>query len=222
MGNKSRIAFNITYHPVFLKLKKVLSEIHLLLTPDREHGKVFEKVPIVGLRRAKSLNDILVRATVAPLEKKKGCCRSSRGTRCKICKHAVTTETFRTFSTQREYCIKPNNLNYCSSNVVYLFSCKACSKQYIGSTESFQSRFNNYKSAHRSFIKGNTIKQVSFHAHFEDDKHYRISDWEITLDDQTDSVDDLRRRESFWQYELKLSSLMDLMSMVWHFFDTFS
>ena len=71
MGNKSRIVFNITYHAVFLKLKKVLSEIHLLSTPDREHGKVFEKVPIVGFRRAKSLNYILVRAKVAPLEKKK-------------------------------------------------------------------------------------------------------------------------------------------------------
>ena len=33
MGNKSRIVFNITYHPVFSKLKNVLSEIHLLLTP---------------------------------------------------------------------------------------------------------------------------------------------------------------------------------------------
>ena len=29
-----------------------------------------------------------------------------------------------------------------------------------------------------------------------------MSDWEITLIDQTDSVDDLRRRHSFWQYEL--------------------
>ena len=76
MGNKSRIVFNITYHPVFSKLKNVLSEIHLLLTPDREHGKVFEKVPIIGFRRAKSLKDILVRVKVAPLEKKKGCCRS--------------------------------------------------------------------------------------------------------------------------------------------------
>ena len=35
MGNKSRIVFNITYHPVFSKLKNVLSEIRLLLTPDR-------------------------------------------------------------------------------------------------------------------------------------------------------------------------------------------
>ena len=44
------------------------------------------------------------------------------------------------------------------------------------------------------FIKGNTVKQASFHAHFEDDKHHGISDWEITLIDQTDSVNDLRRR----------------------------
>ena len=29
-----------------------------------------------------------------------------------------------------------------------------------------------------------------------------MSDWEITLIDQAESVDDLRRRESFWQYEL--------------------
>ena len=85
---------------------------------------------------------------------------------------------------------------------MYLFSCKACSKQYTGSTESFRSRFNNYKSTHRSVIKGNTVKQASFHAHFEDDKHHGISNCEITLIDQTDSADDLRRRQSFWQYEL--------------------
>ena len=83
MGNKSRVIFNITYHPVFSKLKNLLSEIHLLLTPDREHGKVFEKVPIIGFRRAKSLKDILVRAKVAPHQKKKGGCRSCGGTRCK-------------------------------------------------------------------------------------------------------------------------------------------
>ena len=29
-----------------------------------------------------------------------------------------------------------------------------------------------------------------------------MSDWESTLIDQTESVDKLRRRESFWQYEL--------------------
>ena len=190
----------MTFHPVLSKLKNGLSEIHLLLTPDREHGKVFERIPIVGFRRAKSLKDILVITKVAPLEKK-GSCRSCGGTRWEIRKHVVTTETFRSFSTQIEYCIKSNNLRCCSNNVVYLFSCKTCSKQYTGRTESFQSRFNNYKPPFRNFIKENTFKQVSFRAHFKDDKH-GMSDWEITLIDQAESTDDLRKRESFWQYQL--------------------
>ena len=54
------------------KRETMLSEIHLLLTPDREHGKVFEKVRIIGFRRAKSLKVILVRAMLSPLEKEKG------------------------------------------------------------------------------------------------------------------------------------------------------
>ena len=155
IGNKSMF-FETTHHPVFSKLKNVLSEILLLITPDREHGTIFEKAPANGFRRAKSLKDILVRAKVAPLEKKKDCVRSYGGTRCEIWKYVMITEAFRYFSTQREYCIKPVH----SSNVVYLFSCEASSKQNTSSTESFGSRFNNYKSAHRSFIKRNTIIQA--------------------------------------------------------------
>ena len=67
VGNNRRFVFNITCHPLLSKLKNVLSEIHLLLTPDREHGKVFENIPIVGPRKAKSLKDILVKAKVAPI-----------------------------------------------------------------------------------------------------------------------------------------------------------
>ena len=72
VGNNSSFVFNITYHPVLLKLKNVPSEIHLLLTRGREHGKVFKRIPTVCFRRAKRLKDILVRVKVAPLEKKKG------------------------------------------------------------------------------------------------------------------------------------------------------
>ena len=71
VGNNNRFVFNITNHPVLAKLKSLLSEINLLLTRDREHGKVFERIPVVRFRRAKSLKDIFVRAKVAPLEKKK-------------------------------------------------------------------------------------------------------------------------------------------------------
>ena len=43
---------------------------------------------------------------------------------------------------------------------------------------------------------------MSFHAQFHDEKHHDMSDWEITLIDQKDSVGNLRRGDSFWQYEL--------------------
>ena len=111
-----------------------------------------------------------------------------------------------------EYCIELDNWNCRSSNVVFLFSCKTCSKQYTGSTESFRSRFNNYKSGHRNFIKRNTVKQASFHAHFEDDKHHGTGKlpslikqivWMILGEESMNST---------------LSSLMDLMSVMWHFF----
>ena len=41
-----------------------------------------------------------------------------------------------------------------------------------------------------------------------------MSDWEITLIVQTDSVDDLRKRGSFWQYELDTFQQMDLISVM--------
>ena len=45
----------------------------------------------------------------------------------------MTTETFKSSSTKREYYINPSNLSCITNNVVYLFSCKACSTQYSGS-----------------------------------------------------------------------------------------
>ena len=53
--HKNKLVFNITYYPVFSKLKNILSKIHLLLTSDREHSKVFENIPIISFKKGKSL-----------------------------------------------------------------------------------------------------------------------------------------------------------------------
>ena len=58
--NDYQLVFNITYQQNFSNLKDTMSFLHLLLTPDQEHQKIFHKVPIIGFRRAKSLNDILL------------------------------------------------------------------------------------------------------------------------------------------------------------------
>lgn len=60
VGNKIRFVLIIAFHPVFSKLKNVLCDIQLLLTPDREHWKA----PIIVFTSTKHLMGILVKAKV--------------------------------------------------------------------------------------------------------------------------------------------------------------
>ena len=101
------------------------------------------------------------------------------------------------------YFIRKVNLNCNTSHVIYLIECKTCGKPYIGSTKTpFRARFNNYRSAQRNFEKGKKVKQESFHVHFSEEGHYGEKDWVITLTDSAENVEELRKKESFWQHEL--------------------
>ena len=51
-----------------------MEELHILLTPNEEHKKVFPDVPVVGFRNGKSLKDYLVRAKL-PKPKESGRCK---------------------------------------------------------------------------------------------------------------------------------------------------
>ena len=184
--NDLKLVFNIIYYPSFSNLKDNMSFLHLLLTPDQEHQKVFHKVPSIGFRRAKNLKDILVTAKVLPVQKNEGFCGPSKKSRCEICKHIVSIDSFKSTTTQRIYFIRPPGLTYSSENVVYLFTCKTCSKQ------DFPPRFNKYKCAHRNFLKRKKVKQESFEAHFAEVNHNGKDDWEVRLINQTDNVEDLR------------------------------
>ena len=112
-----------------------MSFLHLLLTPDQEHQQVSHKVPIIGFGRAKSLKDILVRAKVPPVLKNERFCGPCKKSRCEICEHIVRTNSFKSTTIQRTYFIRPPDLKCSSENVVCLFTCKTCSKRYIGSTQ---------------------------------------------------------------------------------------
>ena len=63
----------MTYYPVFKTVRKILKELHLLLTPDQAHKKVFSEVPNIGFKNTKSLKDYLVRAVLPQLDRE---CRS--------------------------------------------------------------------------------------------------------------------------------------------------
>ena len=102
VNQNNKLFLNITYHPSFSRLKHTLNDIHILLTPDKEHKKVFENVPIVGFRKGKSIKDFLVRAKVPPPEKPKGGCTSCAGKRCQICNVIKTTDNFQVITKDKK------------------------------------------------------------------------------------------------------------------------
>ena len=48
------------------------------------------------------------------------------------------------------------------------------------------------------------VKQESFNSHFEEVNYNGEDDWEVRLIDQTNNVENLGKRESFWQHELDI------------------
>ena len=54
--------------------------------------------------------------------------------------------------------------------------------------------------SHRNFLKGKKVKEESFNAHFKEVNDNGEDDWEARLIDLTDNVEELRKRESFWQH----------------------
>ena len=52
-------------------------------------------------------------------------------------------------------------------------------------------------------MKKKKVKQEPFNAHFAEANLNGEEDWEVRLIDQTENVEDLRKRKSFWQHELE-------------------
>ena len=124
-GGGNKLVFNFTCHPAYSKLKNILSNINLLLTPNAQLRKVFPEVPIVGFMRRKSLKDLLVRAKV-PVEKEtdgKSC--GCQGKRCEVCIFLEEKNTFTNKEGSDTYKIREGlHLDCNSENLIYLVTCK--------------------------------------------------------------------------------------------------
>ena len=201
--NKEKLTLNISYHPAYQGINKILRKIHAILTFDKEHDKVFKEIPIVGFRREKSLKDLLVRAKVPPLTRENGSSASCLGKRCRTCPFIENSISFTSIKKGLTYHIRQPILNCNSTNVVYLLSCKTCGVQYVGSCiTKFRLIFNNYKSCNRRHFE-QVVPQQSLQSHFDTPGHNRISDFSFTLIDQAENEKCLRKRERFWQYKLE-------------------
>ena len=57
---QNKITCNITYHPVFRNVRKILEELHVILASDDGHKKVFPDVPMIGFKNKGTLGKITI------------------------------------------------------------------------------------------------------------------------------------------------------------------
>ena len=152
-----------------------MEELHILLTPNKEHKKIFPHVPVVGFRDGKSLKDYLVRARLPQLVE---------SGRCEQCGKKTLFGLWFYKYYHNVYCrsmpkFQKGPLNCDSEKVLYLSKFKVCGGVlYVGKEKTkFCCRLNNRNSQHRAFRKGNQkVPQKRFHAHYCLDGHIGIDD----------------------------------------------
>ena len=124
---------------------------------------------------------------------------------CLVCDSTSTATTFTTEACQETFEIQSGSLTYDSEKVLYLIKCKICGEvPYVGKAKTkFRYRFNNYKSKHRAFRKGNwKVTQKLFHTHSCLDGYNGIEDWDFVIFEQCETHTQLKERETFWQHRL--------------------
>ena len=125
---------------------------------------------------------------------------------CLVC-HSISTATTFTREACQETCkIQSGPLTCDSDKVLYLLKCKFCGEvSYVEKSKTkFRCRFNNYKSKHRVFRKGNQkVPLKLFYTHYYLDGHSRIEDWDFVIFDQCETHTQLKERETFWRNRLK-------------------
>ena len=102
---EQKLTFNITCYPAFQNDRSIMEKLHILLTSNNEHIKVFSNVLVIGFRNSKSLKDYLVRATLPKLNKR-GRCEPCGKKTCLVCDSISTATILTTEACQETFKIQ--------------------------------------------------------------------------------------------------------------------
>ena len=53
--SEKKLTFNITYYLVFQTIISIMEELHILLSPSKEHKKVSPNAPVLGFGMARAI-----------------------------------------------------------------------------------------------------------------------------------------------------------------------
>ena len=125
----------MTYHPVFRDVRKILEELHVILSSDDGHKKVYPDVPMIGFKINKNLKAHLVRSQLPDLDEV-GRSKPCGGKRppSHFCENMKNACNFKSKHLNEAH--KINKKYNCNSKIsVYLIECEICGQQYAGSTK---------------------------------------------------------------------------------------
>ena len=199
--NTHRVPLVVTYHPELPNLSKILRDHLPTLHVSEKMKKAVPNAPLVAYRRPRSLNDLLVRASIRPLENViyEGSRQCGRP-RCKTCAHVKTGTEFTSAVTGVNFNARVT-ANCRTSNIVYLIQCRKCKMQYVGETENpLHLRMNGHRSDYYRKLPDKPVAK-----HFYDTPGHTFEDVSVMIIEQLRSGGRTRRkdREGYWIYTLR-------------------
>ena len=199
-----RVPFVVTYSPLLKNIGAIIHKHLPLLHNSPQMKRIFPEPPLVAFRRPSNLRDLLVHASTKPSasnDNPPGIYTCNR--KCIVCSFIEVNKKFTSTATGESFPIT-SNLTCKSSWLIYLITCKRCSKQYVGKTKTMlYTRFNNTRSEIKNYTtKGG--KSLPYVTHFNSEEH-SVSDISLMpiekIHKQARSV--ILRRESFWIAKLR-------------------
>ena len=144
----------------------------------------------------------MIRAKLRNVEVR-GRSESCKKRNCQVCDFICNTDTFVIKTIGETFKIQSGIRNCNFRKVVHLLKYRICGEApYVGKENTkFKARFNNYKSAHRSYRKKSKVSQQRFHEHYGQHSHNEIDDCKFILIEQCEIHKQLR--ETFWQHKLR-------------------
>ena len=119
LQEKTQVTLNLNYYPVFKDVRKILKELHFLLTPDQAYKRVFSEVSIIGFKNAMSFKDHLVRAFLPQLDREgrsKPC--EGANSSCEACDSVKDMAKFKKGESEETFDILKGPLDCNSNNVI--------------------------------------------------------------------------------------------------------
>ena len=145
-SDNKKIFLILDYNPSLPPIKEWIEELWPILYKSSATRLLVDRIPIIGYRRPKYLQDLLVSSDLPEINwfgKKKYSIPRCNESACNNCPgidksgQVISTSTGRKYRTQ-------TRISCTSSNVIYMIQCNLCKKQYVGQTRNkLLTRINN-------------------------------------------------------------------------------